>query len=97
RQPIVPCYFFTTREKICFRREWRSALVVKQLDWRVPYLPLARCLNFMWVKHGNLQISDLSSGCSFFRFREKFDYEVAITGNPWLLGATYVTVHRWHK
>ncbi|CAN0846422.1 hypothetical protein LINGRAHAP2_LOCUS4447 [Linum grandiflorum] len=51
----------------------------------------------MWVKHGNLQISDLSSGCSFFRFREKFDYEVAITGNPWLLGATYVTVHRWHK
>ncbi|CAN0830220.1 hypothetical protein LINGRAPRIM_LOCUS3172 [Linum grandiflorum] len=95
--PLCPQICFTAAEKASFRRPWRSALVVKGLGRNVPYLPLARRLNFLWAKHGNIQISDLKNGCYLVRFRCHEDYEGAITGGPWLLGDTYLTVHRWFK
>ncbi|CAN0880263.1 hypothetical protein LINGRAHAP2_LOCUS13565, partial [Linum grandiflorum] len=95
--PTCPSILFTAAEKLSFRREWRSALVVKGLGRRIPYLPLARRLNFLWAKTGNIQISDLNNGYFLVRFREKEDYEAAMIGGPWMLGETYLTVHRWHK
>ncbi|CAN0919890.1 hypothetical protein LINGRAHAP2_LOCUS31720 [Linum grandiflorum] len=88
---------FTAMEKASFRRTWHSALVVKDLDRRVAFLPLSRRLNSVWAKQGDIQISDLNNGCFLVRFREKSDYEIAVTGGPWKLGETYLTVHRWHK
>ncbi|CAN1238584.1 hypothetical protein LINGRAPRIM_LOCUS2138 [Linum grandiflorum] len=95
--PLCPAIRFTAAEKISLRREWRSASVIKGFDQRVPYLPLACRLNFLWAKQGDIQIFDLSNSCYLVRFREKTDYEIAITGGPWMLGDTYLTVHRWHK
>ncbi|CAN0875334.1 hypothetical protein LINGRAHAP2_LOCUS10770 [Linum grandiflorum] len=39
------------------------------------------------------QISDLKNGCYLVRFRSQEDYKWAITGGPWMLGDTYLTVH----
>ncbi|CAN0898841.1 hypothetical protein LINGRAHAP2_LOCUS19938 [Linum grandiflorum] len=95
--PMCPSVLFTAAEKIQFRREWRSALVVKGLDRRISFLPLARRLNLIWAKQGNIQISDLNNGCFLVCFREKSDYEITVIGGPWMLGDTYLTVRRWHK
>ncbi|CAN0919977.1 hypothetical protein LINGRAHAP2_LOCUS31768 [Linum grandiflorum] len=95
--PLCPSILFTAAEKLCFRREWRSALIVKGLGRRIPYLLLARRLNSLWAKSGNLQISDLNNGCFLVRFRAKEDCEIAVTSGPWMLGEIYITVHRWHK
>ncbi|CAN0903112.1 hypothetical protein LINGRAHAP2_LOCUS37194 [Linum grandiflorum] len=84
-------------EKAGFRRPWRSALVVKGLDRKVPYLPLARRHNYLWAKHGHIQIFDLKNGCYMIRFRCQEDYEGTIMGGHWLLGDTYLTVHKWFK
>ncbi|CAN0830922.1 hypothetical protein LINGRAHAP2_LOCUS1567 [Linum grandiflorum] len=78
--PLCPQICFTAAEKASFRRPWRSALVVKGLGRNVPYLPLARRLNFLWAKHGNIQISDLKNGCYLVRFRCHEDYEGAEAG-----------------
>ncbi|CAN0903024.1 hypothetical protein LINGRAHAP2_LOCUS22333 [Linum grandiflorum] len=86
--PLCPLIEFTAAEKAAFRREWRSALIVKGLGRKVSYLPLARRLNYLWEKHGALQITDMQNGCFFVRFREKEDYETAMTGGLWLLGDT---------
>ncbi|CAN0876053.1 hypothetical protein LINGRAHAP2_LOCUS11083 [Linum grandiflorum] len=94
---MCPSILFTAMEKASFRREWRSALVVKGLDCRVAFLPLTRRLNSIWAKQGDIQISDLNNGCFLVRFLEKSDYEIAVTGGSWMLGETYLTVHRWHK
>ncbi|CAN0910754.1 hypothetical protein LINGRAHAP2_LOCUS26460 [Linum grandiflorum] len=61
------------------------------------YLSLARRLNGLCAKHGNIHISDLKNNCYLVRFRSQEDYEWAITGGPWMLGDTYLTVHRWFK
>ncbi|CAN0871527.1 hypothetical protein LINGRAHAP2_LOCUS9865 [Linum grandiflorum] len=78
--PLCPQICFTAAEKASFRRPWRSALVVKGLGRNVPYLPLASWLNFLWAKHGNIQISDLKNGCYLVRFRCHEDYEGAEAG-----------------
>ncbi|CAI0396371.1 unnamed protein product [Linum tenue] len=88
---------FTAAEKIRWRREWRSALVVKGLGRRVHFLPLSRRLNYLWARNGEIQITDIKNGCFLVRFKNKLDYELASSGGPWLLGDTYLTVHRWFK
>ncbi|CAN0858734.1 hypothetical protein LINGRAHAP2_LOCUS7429 [Linum grandiflorum] len=95
--PLCPQICFTAEEKARFQRPWRSALVVKGLDRKIPYIPLARPLNYLWAKHGHIQISDLKNGCYLVRFRRQEDYDWAIKGGPWMLGDTYLTVHRWFK
>ncbi|CAI0430335.1 unnamed protein product [Linum tenue] len=94
RCPSVP---FTATQKIKWRREWRSALIVQGLGKKVAFLPLARRLNYLWARHGDIQISDMKNGCFLVRFRSKKDYEFTSEGGPWLLGETYLTVHRWYK
>ncbi|CAN0843687.1 hypothetical protein LINGRAHAP2_LOCUS3989 [Linum grandiflorum] len=59
--------------------------MIKGLGRRIPYLPLARRLNFLWAKTGNIQILDLNNGYFLVRFREKEDYEAAIIDGPWML------------
>ncbi|CAN0872375.1 hypothetical protein LINGRAHAP2_LOCUS10102 [Linum grandiflorum] len=49
---LCPSVLFSAAEKASFRREWRSALIVKGLGRRVSYLPLARRLNFLWARNG---------------------------------------------
>ncbi|CAL1356042.1 unnamed protein product [Linum trigynum] len=95
--PKCPTIPFIAAEKIKWRREWRSALVVKGLGRRVSYIPLARRLNFLWARNGEIRISDMKNGCFLVRFRNQKDYEWAMEGGPWLLGDTYLTVHRWFK
>ncbi|CAN0876116.1 hypothetical protein LINGRAHAP2_LOCUS11118, partial [Linum grandiflorum] len=77
--PMCPSVLFTATAKIRLCREWRSALVVKGLNRRIPFLPLARHLNSIWARQGNIQISDLNNGCFLVRFREKSNYEIALT------------------
>ncbi|CAN0917640.1 hypothetical protein LINGRAHAP2_LOCUS30427 [Linum grandiflorum] len=43
--PLCPRILFTAAEKLNFHRVWRSALVVKGLGRKVPYLQLAHRLN----------------------------------------------------
>ncbi|CAL1410689.1 unnamed protein product [Linum trigynum] len=88
---------FIVEQKIKWRREWRSALVVQGLGRRVPFLPLARRLNSLWAKHGDIQISDMLNICFFIRSRSKQDYDYALEGGPWTLGDSYLAVHRWYK
>ncbi|CAI0406261.1 unnamed protein product [Linum tenue] len=97
QNPLCPTIPFTAAEKIRWRREWRSALVVKGLGRNVPYIPLVRRLNSLWRKHGELQVSDMKNGCYLVRFRHREDYELAVNSGPWLLGNTYLTVSRWYK
>ncbi|CAI0458592.1 unnamed protein product [Linum tenue] len=95
--PTCPTICFPAAEKIRWRREWRSALVVKGLGRKVSYLPLVKRLNFLWGRNGELQISDMKNDCFLVRVRNQKDYEFALEGGSWLLGDTYLIVHRWFK
>ncbi|CAL1389095.1 unnamed protein product [Linum trigynum] len=97
KDPTCPTVLFSAAQKIRWRREWRSALVVRGLGRKVPYLPLARRLNFLWARHGKISISDMKNSCFLVKFKSKLDYELATYGGPWMMGDTYLAVHRWFK
>ncbi|CAI0424802.1 unnamed protein product [Linum tenue] len=94
RCPTIP---FTSREKLGYRRKWRSALIVKVLEQSFPFPVISRRLEALWEKVGFLQISSLSYGYYVVRFTNQIDYEQASVGGPWLIGQHYITVRPWRR
>ncbi|CAL1407044.1 unnamed protein product [Linum trigynum] len=65
RFPTIP---FTAMEKQRWRREWRSALIVKVLGRTFPFPVISKRLESLWAKCGMLQISSLSYSFYAVRF-----------------------------
>ncbi|CAL1401631.1 unnamed protein product [Linum trigynum] len=84
-------------EKTRFRRQWRSALIVKVLGSTYPYPVLAKRLESLWAKDGTLQSNSISWGFYVVRFTHQLDYERAAAGGPWMIGDHYLTVRPWRK
>ncbi|CAI0434844.1 unnamed protein product [Linum tenue] len=95
--PRCPTICFTKGELRSYRREWRSAIVVKALGRSFPYPVIARRLNMLWAKNGPIQVTNRANRFLFVRFAHKIDYEHALTGGPWMLGDHYLTTQKWKK
>ncbi|CAL1387431.1 unnamed protein product [Linum trigynum] len=93
--PRCPTICFTKGEWRSYRREWRSAIVVKALGRSFPYLVIARRFNLLWARNGPIQVTNIrANGFLFMRFTHKIDYEYALTGGPWMLGDHYLTTQK---
>ncbi|CAI0550812.1 unnamed protein product [Linum tenue] len=93
--PLCPTIAFTALEKQRWRREWRSALIIKVLGRTFPFPAIARRLEVLWAKCGTIQVSSLSFGFYVVRFTSQIDYELAMGGGPWMMGDFYITVRPW--
>ncbi|CAL1356026.1 unnamed protein product [Linum trigynum] len=80
-----------------WRREWRSALIVKVLGRSFPFPVISKRLESLWAKCGVLQISSLSYGFYAVRFTSQMDYERAAAGGPWMIGEHYITIRPWRR
>ncbi|CAL1397396.1 unnamed protein product [Linum trigynum] len=95
--PKCPPIQFSKAEERMFCRELRSALVVKALGRSVSYTAMSIRLNAIWAKAGGIQVTSMKKGYFLIRFTSGLDYERAITGGPWMIGPSYLTVHMWDK
>ncbi|CAL1410581.1 unnamed protein product [Linum trigynum] len=95
--PLSPTIPFSTAELKSYRGEWRSALIIKVLWCMFPYPVLSRRLNMLWAKTRTLQIANKSHGYYFVCFTSKADYDMALTGGPWMIGDHYLTTQKWRK
>ncbi|CAL1393638.1 unnamed protein product [Linum trigynum] len=95
--PRCPTIYFSPEEWHNYRREWRSALMVKVLGRSYPYPIMAKRLNMLWARNRTIQITNRPNGFFFVRFTSKLDYELALTGGPWLIGDNYITIQKWKK
>ncbi|CAL1381667.1 unnamed protein product [Linum trigynum] len=84
--PLCPTISFSSFEWHKYRREWRSAIVVKVLGRSFPYPVIARRLNMLWARTGIIQVTNRRYGYYFVIFTTKADYEHALTGGPWMIG-----------
>ncbi|CAL1353887.1 unnamed protein product [Linum trigynum] len=94
RCPTIP---FKAMEKQRWRREWRSALIVKVLGCSFPFLVIAKRLQTIWAKCGTLQISSLTYGFYVVCFTSQFDYEQAVAGGSWRISDYYLTIRPWWR
>ncbi|CAI0500736.1 unnamed protein product [Linum tenue] len=95
--PKCPPIQFSAVEERTFCRELRSALIVKALGRSVSYTAMSIRLNAIWAKAGGIQVTSMKKGYFLIRFTSGLDYERAITGGPWMIGPSYLTVHMWDK
>ncbi|CAL1413621.1 unnamed protein product [Linum trigynum] len=95
--PLCPTIYFSPEEWKNYRREWRAALMLKVLGRSFPYPIMAKRLNMLWAKNGTIQITNRPNGYFFVRFTSKLDYELVLTGGPWLIGDNYITTQKWKK
>ncbi|CAL1360468.1 unnamed protein product [Linum trigynum] len=95
--PRCPTIYFSPEEWRSYRREWRSALMVKVLGRSYPYPVISKRLNMLWARNGTIQIMNRPNGFFFVRFTSKMDYELALTGGQWLIGDNYITTQKWKK
>ncbi|CAL1359965.1 unnamed protein product [Linum trigynum] len=95
--PKCPPIQFSAAEERLFCRDLRSALVVKALGRSVSYTAMSLRLNTIWAKAGGIQVTSMKKGYFLIRFTSGLDYERAITGGPWMIGPSYLTVHMWDK
>ncbi|CAI0453976.1 unnamed protein product [Linum tenue] len=95
--PLCPTIAYTAMEKQRWRREWRSALIVKVLGRTFAFPVISRRLEVLWAKCGSIQVSSLSFGFYAVRFTSQIDYETAAAGGPWMIGDFYITVRPWRK
>ncbi|CAI0424660.1 unnamed protein product [Linum tenue] len=84
-------------EKQRWRREWRSALIVKVLGRSFPFPVISRRLETLWAKTGNIQVASLAYGFYVVRFTNQIDYERASVGGPWMISDYYITVRPWRR
>ncbi|CAL1368213.1 unnamed protein product [Linum trigynum] len=78
--PRCPSTPFTAAEFRKYRREWRSAIVVKILGRSFPYLVVARRLNMLWARNDIIQVTNRGYEYYYVRFTNKLDYEHALMG-----------------
>ncbi|CAL1396935.1 unnamed protein product [Linum trigynum] len=95
--PKCPPIQFSAAEERLFCIDLRSALVVKALGRSVSYTAMSLRLNAIWAKAGGIQVTSMKKGYFLIRFTSGLDYERAITGGPWMIGQSYLTVHMWDK
>ncbi|CAL1412878.1 unnamed protein product [Linum trigynum] len=95
--PLCPTIAYTALEKQRWRREWRSALIVKVLGRTFPFPVIARRLETLWAKCGTIQVSSLSFSFYVVRFTSQIDYEQAAAGGPWMINDFYITVRPWRR
>ncbi|CAL1393285.1 unnamed protein product [Linum trigynum] len=95
--PLCPTIPFSTAEMRGYRREWRSALIVKVMGRTFQYPIMAKRLNMLWARNVPIQITNKSNGYYFVRLTRKEDYERALTGGPWMIGDHYLTMQKGFK
>ncbi|KAA3481887.1 reverse transcriptase [Gossypium australe] len=80
-------------EELC--RPWRETLIVRLLDKKVGYQLLTRRLLALWNPKGTVSFVDVGNEFYVVKFAQREDYTTVVTGGPWIVHDSYLTVRPW--
>ncbi|KAA3472382.1 reverse transcriptase [Gossypium australe] len=80
-------------EELC--RPWRETLIVRLLDKKVGYQMLTRRLLALWKPKGTVSFIDVGNEFYVVKFAQSEDYATVVTGGPWIVHDSYLTVRPW--
>lgn len=92
-----PNVLIPEKEKQRLNRKWERSLFVKLMGKviREDYLLLKLQI---WGLHGEqFELIDVGSGYFLVKFRKLDDYEVVLTGGPWMIMDHYLAVQPWKE
>ncbi len=74
---------------------WHKSVIVKVLGRAMGYGFLYPRLKLKWAKKGDLELIDREFGFFIASFSSLEDYEMGISGGPWISCGHYVTIREW--
>lgn len=80
-----PNVIIPSEEKARLAARWSNAFIVKLMGRMINPDYLEAKLWQLWAKHGEVEVSDVGAGFAVVNFAHKNDYELALTGGPWLI------------
>ncbi|KAI9094157.1 hypothetical protein K1719_026739 [Acacia pycnantha] len=91
----IPCIEFSKEIKAFLAKGMERSLVIKLLGRSVTYHDLVARTQWLWKLRGSCQLIDMEGGffCATFDLEE--DYIKVLTGGPWMVYGSYLTVQPW--
>ncbi|XP_028791303.1 uncharacterized protein LOC114747179 [Neltuma alba] len=92
---LIPVINFSNRVREVMEGCMEHAVVVKILR---PYLRpdiLFSKITSLWRPTGDFKLTELEGGCFMVMLENKFYYQNALLGGPWVVQGHYLTVHPW--
>ncbi|XP_028771246.1 uncharacterized protein LOC114728496 [Neltuma alba] len=93
--PMKPNFLLSSEEHQRLCDSFAQTLVVKLLRKTTTLAAMKRNLPRLWGKRGRVKVSDVENGFFLVGFQSKEDYMDALTGGPWTLFDSYLSVARW--
>ncbi|KAI9101390.1 hypothetical protein K1719_023872 [Acacia pycnantha] len=91
----IPCIEFSSAIRATLAKGMERSLIVKLLGRSITYYDLLARTQMLWKLKGSYQLVDMEGGfyCTTFTLEE--DYMKVLTGGPWMVYGSYLTVQSW--
>ncbi|KAL4362433.1 hypothetical protein GQ457_04G029140 [Hibiscus cannabinus] len=93
----IPSIQFSDRVHDQVDRNMRNAVIVRLLGRNIGYKSLWSRMHAIWKPVGDIQLIDLDNSYFLVRFAAEKDYTKVLTGGPWTIYGSYLTVQPWSR
>ncbi|GMI90637.1 hypothetical protein HRI_002733000 [Hibiscus trionum] len=73
------------------------SIIVRLLGKAIGYRALLTRVKALWVPVGKLELVDLDNEYYLVRFKLESDYDRVLSGGPWVIYGSYLTVQPWSR
>ncbi|KAI9112523.1 hypothetical protein K1719_016446 [Acacia pycnantha] len=91
----IPCIDFSMSIREALARGMERTLVIKLLGRYITYQNLVSRTRALWQAKGSFNLVDMENGFFCANFDLEEDYLKALTGGPWMVYGSYLTVQPW--
>ncbi|KAL4304528.1 hypothetical protein GQ457_10G007360 [Hibiscus cannabinus] len=97
REGDLPEIRFSDRVHAAIDEKLAKSVVIRLLGKHIGYRALWNRIMALWQPKGAINLIDLDNGYFLVRFAIEEDFNKVLTGGPWVIYGTYLTVQPWHR
>ncbi|KAL4340929.1 hypothetical protein GQ457_08G016820 [Hibiscus cannabinus] len=92
---LMPKISFSKKVHCSIDQKLTNSVVIRLLGRTIGYRTLLNIIELLWKPRGEIRLIDLDNDYYLVRFALAEDCEKVLTGGPWVIYGSYVTVQPW--
>ncbi|KAL4348268.1 hypothetical protein GQ457_17G010460 [Hibiscus cannabinus] len=94
---LLPDIWFSDKIHNAIDEKLASSLIVHLLDKTIGFRALLNRIQVLWAPRGEICLIDLDNDYFLVRFADVEDYNRVLSGGPWMVCGSYLTVQPWSR
>ncbi|KAL4308653.1 hypothetical protein GQ457_01G024420 [Hibiscus cannabinus] len=94
---VLPEIRFSDKVHEAIDKKLSKSIIIRLLGKSIGYRALLNRIQSMWNPLGEIQLIDLDNEYFLVRFAKEEDYVHVLTGGPWVVYGSYLTVQPWSR